>query len=112
MNDNSDNVTYLKPKGGITKEIDKDSLSYFLEGATEYAAYQDAEAFAGACLRGILLATEKKIGLKNDNFHSDAAVIAVMITGLYMRQAGVECPEVHLLDNVREGLTISKGEEE
>lgn len=106
MNDNSDNVTYLKTN--VTKEIDKESLSYFLEGATEYAAYQDAEAFAQACLRGILLATEKKIGLKNENFHSDAAVIAVMITGLYMRQAGVECPEVHMLDDVREALTVTK----
>jgi hypothetical protein len=106
MNDNSDNVTYLKTN--VTKEIDKESLSYFLEGATEYAAYQDAEAFAQACLRGILLATEKKIGLKNENFHSDAAVIAVMITGLYMRQAGVECPEVHMLDDVRGALTITK----
>lgn len=112
MNDNSDNVTYLKPKAGTVREIDKDSLSYFLEGATEYAAYQDAEAFAGACLRGILKATEKKIGLQDDTFHSDAAVIAVMITGLYMRQAGVPCPETNLLDNVREALTITKGEEE
>ena len=106
MNDNSDNVTYLKTN--VTKEIDKESLSYFLEGATEYAAYQDAEAFAQACLRGILMATEKKIGLRDENFHSDAAVIAVMITGLYMRQAGVECPEVHMLDDVREALTITK----
>lgn len=110
MNDNGDNVTYLNAKKPAP--VDKDTLSYFLEGATEYAAYQEAEAFAGACLRGILMATEKKIGLKHDGFHSDAAVIAVMITGLYMRQAGVECPEVHLLDDVREGLTVSKGEEE
>ena len=106
MNDNSDNVTYLKTN--VTKEIDKESLSYFLEGATEYAAYQDAEAFAQACLRGILMATEKKIGLKNENFHSDAAVIAVMITGLYMRQAGVECPEINMLNDVREALTVTK----
>jgi hypothetical protein len=106
MNDNSDNVTYLKTN--VTKEIDKESLSYFLEGATEYAAYQEAEAFAAACTRGVLMAAEKKIGLKNDTFHSDAAVIAVMITGLYMRQAGVECPEVHMLDDVREALTITK----
>ena len=106
MSDNGDNVTYLKTN--VTKEIDKESLSYFLEGATEYAAYQDAEAFAAACTRGVLMAAEKKIGLKNDKFHSDAAVIAVMITGLYMRQAGVECPEVHMLDDVREALTITK----
>ena len=106
MSDNGDNVTYLKTN--VTKEIDKESLSYFLEGATEYAAYQEAEAFAAACTRGILMAAEKKIGLKNEKFHSDAAVIAVMITGLYMRQAGVECPEVHMLDDVREALTITK----
>lgn len=106
MSDNSDNVTYLKTN--VTKEIDKESLSYFLEGATEYAAYQEAEAFAAACTRGVLMAAEKKIGLKNDKFHSDAAVIAVMITGLYMRQAGVECPEVHMLDDVREALTVTK----
>ena len=105
MSDN-DNVTYLKTN--VTKEIDKDSLSYFLQGATEYAAYQDAEAFAQACLRGILMATEKKIGLRDENFHSDAAVIAVMITGLYMRQAGVECPEINMLNDVREALTITK----
>lgn len=106
MNDNSDNVTYLKTN--VIKDIDKESLSYFLQGATEYAAYQDAEAFAQACLRGILMATEKKIGLRDENFHSDAAVIAVMITGLYMRQAGVECPEINMLDDVREALTVTK----
>ena len=106
MNDNSDNVTYLKTN--VTKEIDKESLSYFLQGATEYAAYQDAEAFAQACLLGILMATEKKIGLRDENFHSDAAVIAVMITGLYMRQAGVECPEINMLNDVREALTVTK----
>ena len=106
MNDNGDNVTYLKTN--VTKEIDKESLSYFLEGATEYAAYQEAEAFAAACTRGILMAAEKKVGLKNEKFHSDAAVIAVMITGLYMRQSGVECPEVHMLDDVREALTVTK----
>ena len=106
MNDNSDNITYLKTN--TVKEIDKESLSYFLQGATEYAAYQDAETFAQACLRGILLATEKKIGLTNENFHSDAAVIAVMITGLYMRQAGVECPEINMLNDFREALTVTK----
>ena len=106
MNDNSDNVTYLKTN--VIKDIDKESLSYFLQGATEYAAYQDAEAFAQACLRGILMATEKKIGLRDENFHSDAAVIAVMITGLYMRQAGVECPEINMLNDVREALTVTK----
>jgi hypothetical protein len=105
MSDN-DNVTYLKTN--VTKEIDKESLSYFLEGATEYAAYQEAEAFAAACTRGILMAAEKKVGLKNEKFHSDAAVIAVMITGLYMRQAGVECPEINMLDDVREALTVTK----
>jgi len=110
MNDNGDNVTYLKTN--TVKEIDKESLSYFLQGATEYAAYQDAEAFAQACLRGILLATEKKIGLTNENFHSDAAVIAVMITGLYMRQAGVDCPEINMLNDVREALTITKEDTE
>lgn len=111
MNDNGDNITYLRPKTTV-RDIDKDALSYFLEGAKEYAAYQDAEAFAGACLRGILMSTEKKIGLKNDTYHSDAAVIAVMIIGLYMRQLGVDCPETHLLDEVREGLTVTKGESE
>ena len=110
MNDNGDNVTYLKTN--VTKEIDKESLSYFLQGATEYAAYQDAEAFAQACLRGILMATEKKIGLRDENFHSDAAVIAVMITGLYMRQAGVDCPEINMLNDVREALTITKEDTE
>ena len=106
MNDNGDNITDLKTNN--VKEIDRESLSYFLQGATEYAAYQDAEAFAQACLRGILMATEKKIGLTNDLFHSDAAVIAVMITGLYMRQAGVECPEINMLNDVREALTVTK----
>lgn len=106
MSDNDDNVTYLKTN--VTKEIDRESLSYFLEGATEYAAYQEAEAFAAACTRGILMAAEKKVGLKNDKFHSDAAVIAVMITGLYMRQSGVECPEINMLDEVREALTVTK----
>lgn len=106
MSDNDDNVTYLKTN--VTKEIDRESLSYFLEGATEYAAYQEAEAFAAACMRGVLMAAEKKVGLKNDKFHSDAAVIAVMLTGLYMRQVGVECPEINMLDDVRAALTITK----
>ena len=106
MSDNDDNVTYLKTN--VTKEIDRESLSYFLDGATEYAAYQEAEAFAAACMRGVLMAAEKKVGLKNDKFHSDAAVIAVMLTGLYMRQVGVECPEINMLDDVRAALTITK----
>jgi len=111
MSNNDDNITYLRPKNS-SMDIDKDTLGYFLEGATEYAAYQDSETFAGACMRGMLMALEKRIGLKNEKFHSDAAVIAVMITGLYMRQAGVDCPETNLLDSVREGLTISKGDTE
>lgn len=111
MNDNGDNITYLRPNKP-TREIDRDALSYFLEGASQHAAYQDAEAFAGACLRGILMALEKRIGIKDEKYHSDAAVIAVMVTGMYMRQAGVECPEINLLDNVREGLTVNKDDEE
>jgi hypothetical protein len=31
-----------------------------------------------------------------------------MITGLYMRQAGVECPEINMLNDVREALTVTK----
>jgi len=31
-------------------------------------------------------------------------VIAVMIQGMFMRQAGVHCPEINLLDDIREIL--------
>ena len=111
MSDN-DNVTYLRPHVAPPTKEDLESYNYFLEGATEYSAYQDAEAFAHACLNGILRAVDKKLGKLNDNFNGDCAVIAVMIQGMYMRQAGVHCPEINLLDDIREVLTKSKGESE
>lgn len=98
-----DNVTYLRMK---PKNLDDEALSYFLEGATQHAAYQDAEVMAASCMNGILAVVNKKLGgIKDDNIHGDAAVIAVLIQGLFMRQAGVECPEIHLLDDIRDALT-------
>lgn len=98
-----DNVTYLNLK---PKDMDKDTYSYFLEGASQHAAYQDAEAMAAACMNGILQVVNKKLGgIRHDGVHGDAAVIAVLIQGLFMRQVGVECPETHLLDDIREILT-------
>lgn len=110
MSDN-DNVTYLRPREAPPTKEDLESLNYFLEGATEYAAYQDSEAFAAACMNGILKATKQKLGVVNDNVNGDCAVIAVLIQGMFMRQAGVHCPETNLLDDIREALT-RKGESE
>ena len=104
MSDN-DNVTYLRPRAAPPTKEDLESLNYFLEGATEYAAYQDSEAFAAACMNGILKATKQKLGRVNDNINGDCAVIAVLIQGMFMRQAGVHCPEINLLDDIREALT-------
>jgi hypothetical protein len=101
MADN-DNVTYLKFQ---PKNPDAEAYNYFLEGATEYAAYQDAEAMAAACMNGIIRLLERKFGRVNDSINGDAAVIAVLLQGAFMRQAGVECPETHLLDDIREILT-------
>lgn len=111
MSDN-DNVTYLRPRVAPPTKEDLESFNYFLEGATEYAAYQDSEAFAAACMNGILRAADKKLGKLDDNINGDAAVIAVMIQGMFMRQAGVHCPEINLLDDIREILTRSKDESE
>lgn len=111
MSDN-DNVTYLRPRVAPPTKEDLESFSYFLEGATEYAAYQDSEAFAAACMNGILRAADKKLGKLDDNINGDAAVIAVMIQGMFMRQAGVHCPEINLMDDIREILTRSKDESE
>jgi hypothetical protein len=103
MSDN-DNITYLRPRSAPPTKEDLESFNYFLEGATEYAAYQEAEAFAAACINGILRAADKKLGKLEDNVNGDAAVIAVMIQGMFMRQAGVHCPEINLLDDIREIL--------
>ena len=110
MSDN-DNITYLRPRSAPPTKEDLESLNYFLEGATEYAAYQDSEAFAAACMNGILRAADKKLGKLDDNINGDAAVIAVMIQGMFMRQAGVHCPEINLLDDIREVLTRAKKDE-
>lgn len=97
-----DKIHYLNFK---PKELDKETLSYFFEGAAEYSAYQDAEAFSHACMAGISKALEKRIGnLKDDGFHGDMAVIAVLLLGAYMRQAGVLSPEIKLLDDIRDAL--------
>lgn len=103
MSDN-DNITYLRPRSAPPTKEDLESFNYFLEGATEYAAYQEAEAFAAACMNGILRAADKKLGKLDDNINGDAAVIAVMIQGMFMRQAGVHCPEINLLDDIRDIL--------
>jgi hypothetical protein len=103
MSDN-DNITYLRPRSAPPTKEDLESFNYFLEGATEYAAYQEAEAFAAACMNGILRAADKKLGKLEDNVNGDAAVIAVMIQGMFMRQAGVHCPEINLLDDIRQIL--------
>ena len=103
MSDN-DNITYLRPRSVPPTKEDLESFNYFLEGATEYAAYQEAEAFASACMNGILRAADKKLGKLEDNVNGDAAVIAVMIQGMFMRQAGVHCPEINLVDDIREML--------
>jgi hypothetical protein len=102
MSDDKNNIHYLRFK---PKNIDKESLQYFFEGATEYAAYQDAESFSAACMVGISKALEKRLGsIKDDGFHGDIAVIAVLLVGAYMRQAGVLTPEIKLLNDIRDGL--------
>lgn len=110
MSDN-DNITYLRSRSAPPTKEDLESYNYFLEGATEYAAYQEAEAFAAACMNGILRAADKKLGKLDDNINGDAAVIAVLIQGMFMRQADVHCPEINLLDDIRVILN-RKGESE
>lgn len=104
-----DNVTFLNFK---TKNVENDEevLNDFLKGATQFAGYQDAEMFSRSCMHGILTALDKRLGGINDNCHSDAAVIAVMIVGLFMRQIGVETPETQMLEDIRDALTSVKKE--
>lgn len=102
MTDEVDNVSYLKLK---PKSLDRESYQYFLDGAQQHAAYQESEAIASACMTGIMNVVERKLGgIKNDGVYGDAAVIGVLIQGMFMRQIGVECPEIHLLDDIREIL--------
>ncbi len=113
MNDNVDNVTFLKPKAKPINP-DEESLSYFLEGVDEYNSYQDSERAGKAVMSGIIKVCQEKFGIKDEeSFFSDSAVIAVLVYGMFLRQRGIETPETHLLDNIREGLNsvISKDEE-
>lgn len=106
-----DNVTFLNFK---TKNVENDEevLNDFLKGATQFAGYQDAEAFSRACMHGILMALDKKIGGIREIYHTDAAVIAVLIVGMFMRQIGVETPETQLIDEIRDALAVVKKEPE
>lgn len=101
-NETPDNVAYLNFK---PKNIDRDAYQYFLSGAQQHAAYQESEAIASACMTGIMNVIERKLGgIKHDGVYGDAAVIGVLLQGVFMRQVGVECPEIHLLDDIREIL--------
>lgn len=104
----NDNITYLKFQ---PKNPDAEAYNYFISGATEYAAYQDAEAMSAACMNGVIKVLERKFGKINDSINGDAAVIAVLLQGAFMRQAGVECPETQLLDDIRDALTKKSNNE-
>lgn len=113
MNDNSDNVTFLKPK---SKPINPDeaSLSYFLDGVDEYNSYQDAERAGKAVMNGIIKVCQEKFGIQfEEDFFSDSAVISVLVYGMFLRQRGIETPETHLLTDIRDALssTINKDEQ-
>lgn len=108
MSDN-DNVTFLNPKKKSEEpNPDKESLSYFLEGIDEYNSYQDAERAGKAVLAGITKVCNEKFGVANpDGFYADAAVISVLVYGMFLRQRGINTPETHLLDDIRTALEVN-----
>jgi len=111
MSDN-DNVTFLNPKKKSEEpNPDKESLSYFLEGIDEYNSYQDAERAGKAVLAGITRVCNEKFGVTNpDGFYGDAAVISVLVYGMFLRQRGIETPETYLLNDIRIALEVNKND--
>lgn len=112
MNDNSDNVTFLNPKKKTEDpNPDKESLSYFLEGIDEYNSYQDAERAGRAVMAGITRVCNEKFGVaKPENFYADAAVISVLVYGMFLRQRGIDTPETQLLTDIRNALEVNKND--
>jgi len=106
MNDGNDNVTFLNPKKKAEDpNPDKESLSYFLEGIEEYSSYQDAERAGRAVMAGITKVCTEKFGIKNhESFYADAAVVSVLVYGMFLRQRGMDTPETLMLTDIRNAL--------
>lgn len=106
MNDGNDNVTFLNPKKKAEDpNPDKESLSYFLEGIEEYSSYQDSERAGRAVMAGITKVCTEKFGIKNhESFYADAAVVSVLVYGMFLRQRGMDTPETLMLTDIRNAL--------
>ena len=106
MNDGNDNVTFLNPKKKAEDpNPDKESLSYFLDGIEEYSSYQDAERAGRAVMAGITKVCTEKFGIKNhESFYADAAVVSVLVYGMFLRQRGMDTPETLMLTDIRNAL--------
>jgi hypothetical protein len=115
MNDGNDNVTFLNPKKKAEDpNPDKESLSYFLEGIDEYSSYQDAERAGKAVMAGITKVCTVKFGIKDhESFYADAAVVSVLVYGMFLRQRGLDTPETFMLTDIRRALdaTLNDGNE-
>ena len=115
MSDN-DNVTFLNPKKKMEDpNPDKESLSYFLEGIDEYNSYQDAERAGRAVMTGITKVCNEKFGVTHqESFYADAAVISVLVYGMFLRQRGIDTPETYLLTDIRNALDtkLNDGDDE
>jgi hypothetical protein len=115
MSDN-DNVTFLNPKKKAEDpNPDKESLSYFLEGIDDYNSYQDAERAGRAVMAGITKVCTEKFGVtKQEHFYADAAVISVLVYGMFLRQRGIDTPETYLLTDIRNALDakLNDGDDE
>jgi len=116
MSDNNDNVTFLNPKKkSEDPNPDKESLSHFLEGIDEYSSYQDAERAGRAVMAGITKVCTEKFGIKNhESFYADAAVVSVLVYGMFLRQRGMDTPETSMLTDIRKSLdaTLNDGGDE
>ena len=115
MSDN-DNVTFLNPKKKFEDtNPDKESLTYFLEGIDDYNSYQDAERAGRSVMAGITKVCTEKFGItKPDSFYADAAVISVLVYGMFLRQRGIDTPETYLLTDIRNALDtkLNDGDDE
>jgi hypothetical protein len=105
MSDN-DNVTFLNPKKKAEDpNPDKESLSYFLGGIDEYSSYQDAERAGKAVMAGITKVCTEKFGITHhESFYADAAVVSVLVYGMFLRQRGMDTPETVMLTDIRNAL--------
>ena len=97
-----DNVRFLNFNSKTP--VDMDTVDNFLDGVDSFNSYADSERAAKAVMHGIIRVASEKFGVETPGFYQDAAVISVLVLGMFARQRGLEIPEVHLLDSIRDGL--------